>query len=391
MRGITYIINGSVVTPTGIISPGYVGLSNGCIAEVGPMDALCASSDSETIDVLGCLVLPGLIDIHTHGSGGLEVLTADWQDMAKLARNMLRFGVTSFLPTLTATRLQTMYQTTKAARIAQGKSHGGANILGVYFEGPYMNPEYRGAQPLEHVRNPVPGEYLPLLDECEDMLRIMLVAPELPGALKLIEECTSRGIIAALGHCKPTYELAKQAVASGADHAVHAFNACPDFKKRDPGLAGAFLNSEQMYIEIIADGNHLHPAAIEIAYKLKGPDKMILISDSVPLAGLPDGVYECWDQHIEIRGSRANLADSPGVLAGSVAGLNQCLGVAVSDVGIPLENAVQMASTTPAKRLGLQSKGRIEPGLDADIAVLNRDYSARMTLVGGKVGFRQDD
>lgn len=389
MSQITYLINGRVVTPRKLIEPGYVAFAAGQITAVGPMEELQPPMGAEVIDVADRLVLPGLIDLHTHGYGGIDVETMDRQQFLDLAQHMLSLGVTAFLPTLSATDLKTMYERAELVRWIQGQAHNGANVLGIYFEAPYMNPVYRGAQALEHVRDPLPAEYLPLFDACGDVLRIVLIAPELPGAMDFIRECVRREIVPALGHCQPSYEVAKEAINAGADHLVHAFNAVPDFKKRDPGVIGAFLNSDHVYLEVISDGHHLHRAAVELLYKFKGPDWLILVSDSAPLTGLPDGIYRGFGQEIELRGFRATLAGRPDVLAGSASGLNRCLQFAVEEVGIPLVQAVQMATSTPAKRLKLTRKGRLEPGLDADLVVLNPDYSAALTFVGGQERYRQ--
>ena len=280
-----------------------------------------------------------------------------------------------------------MYERAELVRWIQGQAHNGANVLGIYFEAPYMNPVYRGAQALEHVRDPLPAEYLPLFDTCGDVLRIVLIAPELPGAMDFIRECVRREIVPALGHCQPSYEVAKEAINAGADHLVHAFNAVPDSKKRTrrdrglsefrPCISGGYLRWPSFA-----------PAAVELLYKFKGPDWLILVSDSAPSRGFPM-IYRGFGQEIELRGFRATLAGRPDVLAGRASGLNRCLQFAVEEVGIPLVQAVQMATSTPAKRLKLTRKGRLEPGLDADLVVLNPDYSAALTFVGGQERYRQ--
>jgi N-acetylglucosamine-6-phosphate deacetylase len=310
--------------------------------------------------------------MHVHGGGGAQFMSGDPEECRRAAAFHVRHGTTALLATtLTASREQLLAAVRGIAAAADRA------IVGVHLEGPWLSPQRPGAQDAAHLREPDPLELDALL--AAGRVRLVSLAPELPGALALIERIVAAGALAALAHTDATYEQAVAGIEAGARHAVHVFNAMRPLHHRAPGVIGAVLDRGDVTCEVIADGHHVHPAVVRLLARAKGPDATVLVTDAIEAAGLPDGPYRLGDAPVEVRDGRA-LTPS-GHLAGSTLTLDAAVRNACA-WDIPLEDALRMASTTPAAVLGLR-KGRIAPGYDADLAVLDATLHPVATMVGG--------
>ncbi len=328
----------------------------------------------------GCLLLPGLTDLHFHGCRGADFSDGDAAGLRTMAEYELSRGVTQICPAgMTLDRPQLVKICRVAAEHKKARP-AGAELVGVNLEGPFLSDAKKGAQNGAWLRNPDLQLLEELLDESEGLVKLVSVAPELPGALDFIRAVKDRVRIS-VAHTACTYDQAMAAFGAGARQATHLFNGMNPFAHREPGPVGAAADSECM-VELICDGIHIHPAMVRAVFKLFGADRVILISDTMRAAGMPDGQYTLGGQDVTVRGARATLAG--GTLAGSVTDLMTCMKTAVS-FGIPLRDAVKAAAWNPARALGIDSwAGSLEPGKAANVAVLDAQLNLRCVLLRGE-------
>lgn len=315
----------------------------------------------EVLDVTGCVVAPGLVDLHVHAAGGAPC-QGPQADLAAVSRALARGGVTAYLATAFAAPLSELRALVTAPRPSEG-----ARCVGVHLEGPWLSPAAAGAQPLEALRSPDVAEALALLDAGD--VRCVTLAPELPGALDLVRALVDRGVRVSLGHSAATYAEGVAAVRAGATGVTHCFNALSPLTGREPGLVGLALTEPDLVVEVIADGVHVHPASVRALVAARGPQGVALVSDCVDGCA-PDGLLR--------DGDVLRLPD--GTLAGSALALSDAVRHVVS-WGVPLDDALAMASTTPARALGLDVA--LRPGAVADVVVLDADLRVRHVLVAG--------
>lgn len=318
------------------------------------------------IDAGGNLLLPGLIDVHTHGCIGMDTMDADFEPMCRF---YAEHGTTSFLPTTMTMGYDALERVTQAKN-----DFSGAEILGFHFEGPYISEKHKGAQNPAYIKKPSAAEFSRFKN-----VKMVTIAPESEGSAEFIRAVTPECIVS-IGHTDCTYETALEAIESGASCLTHTYNAMPPFHHRNPGPIGAAFE-KHIYAQIICDGFHISKPVVLATYKMFGADRMLLISDSIRSAGLPDGEYESGGLKVFLKDGAARLAD--GTIAGSSATLLDCVKKAV-EFGIPLDDAVRMASRTPAELLGVK-KGRIEPGYDADLLITDRELNIKTVITAGKV------
>ncbi len=316
-------------------------------------------------DLGGKILIPGFIDIHTHGCMGYDTMDADFSPMCRF---YAQHGTTSFLPTAMTMGYDALARVCKA-----NKNCDGANIVGLHFEGPYISAKYKGAQNENHIKAPSVEEFKQFKG-----VSLINVAPEVDGCLDFIRE-VSHFCVVSIGHTDCDYETAIKAIDSGAKCLTHTFNAMPPLHHRNPGPIGAGAE-RHIYAQIIGDLLHLHKSVLLAAYRMFGADRLILISDSLRCTGLPDGKYESGGLEIVLKDGLARLVD--GTIAGSVATVWDCVKNA-SSVGIPFYEAVDMASRNPADLLGLK-KGRIEVGYDADLLILDNETQISSVIIGGE-------
>jgi N-acetylglucosamine-6-phosphate deacetylase len=384
-------ITGGVLVAPGLPElPGAVLLDGRTIAAAGP--DVVAPADTPRLAANGGYVVPGFVDVHVHGGGG-----ADFMDgTADAARTVCRFhasgGTTALLATTAAAPLQELLDVMATVDAARRDGTGGAAILGVHLEGPYFAGTKHGCHLPGEVRPPRREEYLALLDRYPGLVRWMTLAPELPGALELIGALRIRGAVAAAGHTEATEPEIERAVAAGLAHATHLYCAMStivkDGPRRIPGLVEVALASDSLTTEVIADGHHLAPSLLRLAWRAKGPERLLLVSDAMRAAGMPDGTYTFGPPHgtpAIVAGGVARTLDNTGY-ASSTARACDLVRTMVHRAGCPLGDAVRMASLTPATVLGLANrKGRLAPGWDADLAILDRQLNVRATVVAGEV------
>jgi N-acetylglucosamine-6-phosphate deacetylase len=347
------------------------------------------------IDLDGAALGPGWIDLHVHGADGVELMPADGSleggdqeaVVGRIARFLARHGVTGFLPaTVTASMPATEIAIGRVRRARQG-STGGARVLGVHLEGPFLSAERLGAQSPAYCVPPTPAAVDRLISLVEGLPCIVTMAPEVPGGLAAIRAFARTGAVVAVGHTVADTEQAEAAFAAGATHVTHMFNGMPPMHHRRPGVVGAALLAEGVRVELIADGVHLHPTIVRLAIAVKGADGVILVSDAMAATGCADGEYVLGPAKVSVRDGVARLES--GALAGSTLTLDRAVDNVARWTG-DLGAAWQMASLTPARQLGVADRlGRLAPGCLADLVALDGDGRVVLTMVGGEVVYRQ--
>ena len=374
-----YYIKGTIYAQNRIIQNARMAVAEtGKIRAIGGAD-LPIPDGAEVRDVSGLLVLPGFIDIHIHGGSGFGVMNATFADLDGISRFHASTGTTTFLATTSTGSLERLTEALKTAAAAIGKTSG-AELAGIHLEGPYLDATRRGAQSLEHLRLPVPDEIESLLEAAKGHIRIVTLAPEIPGGYAAVRQLAQKGVTVSIGHSNATYEQVEEAVRNGVHHTTHHFNGMSPFHHRDPGVAGAGLMMPELTTELICDGIHVHPAAAKFLFETKSPDRVCLVTDAVPLAGMPDGVY---GNHI-VKDGAIRLADS-GSLAGSSLSTLQAMKNAMRFTGWPLEKVLPSLTSVPARQAGLsESKGALAEGKDADFLLLTPDLQLVSTYVRGK-------
>ena len=340
---------------------------------------------ARVIDAHHLTLIPGLIDVHIHGGFGRS-FQGDSEDIGQLARDLPRWGVTTVLPTLGAVpRAELASAVGRLVRYMRTAERG-CRFAGIHLEGPYFNPKRKGAQHAEAIRLPDVAEVRALLDAARGQIRLMTIAPEMPGAADVLRVLDAAGVMASVGHSEATLDTLVAATRLGLRHATHTFNAMLGLQHRSPGTVGAVLSLDEIECELIADGVHVDPTVLRVAWKAKGTDGIVLVSDATAVAGMPDGSYDQGHRVVLVSNGRATLAD--GTLAGSCTPLIRGVKTMVEDCGVPLATAVQMATANPARSAGCsQRTGTIAVGKDADLVLIDEAFEPRLTMVRGAVEF----
>ena len=383
------IIGGSIVTPAEIIAAGIILCEDNRLKFVGSAKDAAPEPNSLIFDATNKFVLPGFIDTHVHGSGGDDVMTAGAAGMQRAGRKMLASGTTAWLPTTIAAKHEEILFAIEETAKAENSPDPMANILGIHLEGPFLNIKFKGAQPDEGIRDPNFDELEELLKVADGRIKIMTLAPELPGSMEMIGILKSKNIVASLGHSECDYDTALAAIDAGATYATHLFNAMSGVHHRKPGLAACCLNEPGICAEIILDGVHVNPQMARLALRNKGREGLALITDATTAQGCGDGIYQLGKFSVQVKGSLCTLMDGV-TIAGSVLTMNRAVMNAVDFMNVNLLDAAYMAALMPAKRCGVAAtKGSLEAGKDADLAILNADYSVAATVVNGVLAFAQ--
>jgi N-acetylglucosamine-6-phosphate deacetylase len=358
-----------VLTPAEELVDGWVAVRGGQIEAVGDGEPPAAAEAAA-----GAVVVPGFVDLHVHGGGGEDFMSGDAAAAERAARFHARHGTTGLLATTVSAPREALAGALRGVAAARDPV-----LLGVHLEGPWLSEKRRGAQPAEHLRAPDLGELAELAEA--GPLRMVSLAPELPGALEAVAAIAAAGAVPALAHTDATYEQAVAAIEAGARHAVHVFNGMRPLHHREPGVLGAVLESG-LSCELILDGHHVHPVAARLLHRLKGAEQTVLITDAIAATGMPDGDHALGGAPIRVTAGRAETLD--GHLAGSTLTMDAAVRHAVEWLEFPLAVAVAMASTTPARVIGLADrKGRLAPGFDADLVLLDEALQPAGVWVGG--------
>jgi N-acetylglucosamine-6-phosphate deacetylase len=375
------IINAKIITPEHSIPQGWLLARDSKIAAIGVQTPPNISGIS-VIDAQGLTLLPGFIDIHVHGAVGADTMDADPESLRQMSVFFARQGVTGFTPTtLTSSHQQTL-AALQTIKLMMNAPHEGAAILGCHLEGPYLNLEKSGAQNTQHIRRAEWAEATLYLDV--DVIRLISIAPEFEENHWLIGECVRRGVTVSVAHTNATYQQMQNAIAMGITHATHTYNAMTGLHHREPGVLGAVMESKDVRCELIADNIHVHPAAMNVLWRAKGKDKLVLITDSMQAAGMPEGIYKLGDYDVTVANGSATIAN--GSLAGSIITMQKAVRNFMLATGEALENMWQVMTLNPARAIHLaHRKGSLEIGKDADMVLVNDELDVCLTIVGGKV------
>ena len=340
-----------------------------------------ASGDSETLDAAGCYVIPGLVDVHFHGCVGEDFSDATPDGLQRMADYELSQGVTYICPAGMTLLEPELTAICKNAAAHRSKNAGGAELVGLHLEGPFLSMAKKGAQNGDFLHAPDVAMLRRLQEAAEGCVKLVTVAPEEPGGLDFVKAATADGIHVSVGHTTADYDTASAAFAAGADHATHLYNGMPPLHHRDPAVIGAASDASHVMPELICDGVHIHGSVVRLTFQLFGKERVILISDSLRATGMPDGQYPFGGQEIEVHGNRATIVGHPETLAGSVTSLMGCLRQAVA-FGIPLEDAVRACSYNPARSIGIEDRtGSLEEGKEASFVLLDQDTLAIRAIV----------
>jgi N-acetylglucosamine-6-phosphate deacetylase len=354
-------------------------VSDGKIAAIGHGPA---PSDETRIDAGGRLVFPGFIDLHVHGTHGCAVMDAREESIRTMAQVFARHGVTSFLPTTWTASPDATRSALETVSRCVGPQRDGATVLGAHLEGPYLNPEKCGAQQRQHIRQADVRETKTLLDL--DVIRLAALAPEYEENRQFMMECICRGVAVSAAHTDATFALMNEMVGRGLHQVTHMFNAMSPLHHRAPGVVGAGLSLRSIRCELIADNLHVHPVVMDILYRIKGPEGIILITDAVEAAGQPDGEQTVDGRPVVVSNGTVCLPD--GTLAGSTLTMDRALRNLAQATGEKIEDLWQATSLNAARAIGIEDrKGQLAVGMDADFAILEADGRVHMTIAEGRV------
>lgn len=366
--------NAVIFAPEGWLEGGFR-IEGGRFAEILP------GLTEGDIDLCGANVIPGLVDIHTHGNSGADFSDGDAEGLKTMAAFLARHGITGFAPTSMTLPYETLAAAFETARVLHDdRPEGCARIPGIHMEGPFLSEKRKGAQNADYLQAPDFAAFRCLYDGCGALIRIVDVAPELPGAAAFAEEAGKLCTVS-VAHTDAGYEEAAGIFDAGASHLTHLFNAMPSIHHRSPGVIGAASERENVLAELICDGLHVHPSAVRMAFRLF-PGRICLVSDSLSCCGMPDGRYELGGQEVILKEGAATLPD--GTIAGAISNLYEDMRNAIR-FGVPAEEAIRAATINPAGALGAgQELGSIECGKLADFVVCGRDLSLREVYIGGQ-------
>lgn len=379
---LTQIINGQILTPQGWLKDGSVLISDGKILEITNSDL--AVIGATVIDAKGMFIVPGFVSMHCHGGGGHDFTEGTTEAFKEAVAAHLKHGSTTIFPTLSSTTFENIRLAAATCDQLMAED-ADTTIMGLHIEGPYLNENMAGTQWKEFLKNPDPEEYKALVESTKCIKR-WDISPELPGAHDFARYMTSKGILTAITHTEAEYQEIKDAFAAGFTHAAHFYNAMPGFHKRREykyeGTVESVYLMDDMSVEVIADGVHLPATILKLVYKVKGVEKTCLVTDSLKFAGYTGETIN--DPNYVIENGVCKWADRQ-TLAGSIATADVLVQTMVKKAGIPLEDAVRMASETPARLTGIaDSKGTLEKGKDADIVILDNDVNVRCVFTKGK-------
>ncbi|MEM3562944.1 MAG: N-acetylglucosamine-6-phosphate deacetylase [Candidatus Jordarchaeaceae archaeon] len=379
---------GRILTPSREISNGVILVQGSKIVSLGVNGELTVPQDAKTLNFEDKIAVPGFLDIHIHGGGGHDVMEASEEATISLALFASRHGVTSLLPSTVSAPHNSLLKVVRILGEMVGRETGGAEVLGINLEGPYINPKMRGAHNYKHIRPPSVGEFKDLWKMSGEQLKIVTQAPELEGAEKLLAELRKLGVVAAVGHSDATYSEVLEAVSLGLSHVTHIFNGMRGFHHREPGAVGAALLSDKLTAEVISDNIHVHPEAVRLLTKVKDPSLIVLVTDSIMAAGMPDGEYRLGSRRVTVKNGVCRLKS--GSLAGSTLTMDVAIRNTMQATGLPLQVVLGMATVNPARVIGVHDrKGSLAPGKDADITIIDSEVNIYATMVKGKMVYRK--
>jgi N-acetylglucosamine-6-phosphate deacetylase len=392
MKALKAIVAGTIYTPMEAIPNGVILIDGSRITKVGPKDETKIPPGTEVVDHSDRIVAPGFVDLHIHGAAGHDLMDGNPEAVAAVGAYLARHGATGYLATtVTASLDRTLHaakalgEIIRASQTSPGAADktAGALPLGIHFEGPFLNVEKRGAHLASQIQKPSTETLAKMLDAAGGTARVLTLAPEIEGALAVLELARSRGLRVGIGHSNATFEEAERAIAAGATHAAHIYNAMRPFLHRDSGIIGAVLIDDRICAELICDGVHVEANAIRLLVKAKGIERVLLVSDSVSGAGMPDGNYRLGNFTVHVAGGVCRTVE--GNLAGSTLTLDAAVRNLSNFTGLTYQQCLPCATLNPARLLGIdKQKGVIAAGTDADLAILDREHYVTQTYVRGQ-------
>lgn len=381
------LIGGTIITPFRVVKNGIIIIDGNKISELGKSSDIKIPDETEIIDVSGRMICPGFVDLLVHGGGGFGFADENLESIEKVSKYSLQHGSTSVLASLFAKPEKLLLKDLR--RLADYiESHPNSNIRGIHMEGPYLNKQFKGAMNANYLWTPTVQSWNKLWEASKGYIKIMTIAPELPGSSLVMRAAAQQGVVLSIGHSMATYDEIEIAIDNGAAHVTHIFNAMSPFHHRHPGIILSSLLRNELKIELIADTLHVHPAVMELLLKLKGANGIILVSDSIRAGGMHEGEYEFADQKVYMRAKKAYLED--GTLAGSTLTLNIAVKNMVETANAKITEAIRMASLNGAKVVNFEhKKGILAVGKDADIVILNNEYEVETTILGGEIVYQK--
>lgn len=364
---------GRVITPARVLAPGWLLVEGDRVADVQqgppPRDA--------DVDLASYTLVPGYVDSHVHGGGGAAFDGGDPEAAATVARTHLGLGTTTMTASLVTDTPAALARSLRALSPLVDD----AVLAGLHLEGPWLSPRHAGAHQPDLLIEPSPSDVDGLVEAADGHLRMVTLAPELPGGLDAVRRLTSAGVVAAVGHTDATYDQARAALDAGASVGTHLFNAMRGIHHREPGPVTALLEDPDAFVELIADGVHVHPAVLRLAGTRK-PKRAVLVTDAMAAAGVGDGDYDLGPMQVEVRDGVARLAGQ-GAIAGSTLTMATAVRFAVHVAGLPIEDVIHAATAAPAAMLGIEGVGSLLPGFRADVVALDEDLEVRRVMRAG--------
>ena len=361
------------------IEKGSLLIENGIIKEINPSE----TKVQKAIDCKGLYVSPGFVDVHIHGAGGHDTMDGTFEAINEISKTICKYGTTSFTPTTMTMSADDILKSMMSIKKAKIEGTDGAIVLGAHLEGPFISPSAIGAQNPNYLISPSYENFESMTGDAIDAVVSITMAPEVEGAKELASILSSKGIRCSMGHTKATYEQAIDGIKHGFCHSTHLFNAMTGFTHREPGVVGATFDSD-ITTETISDGIHISYPSLRVAYKQKGTDKTLLVTDAMCACGMPDGTYALGGQPVIVKNGAARLEN--GALAGSILTLNRAIKNLYDNTDYPLYEIVKMASYNGAKYCRVDDrKGQIKENFDADLTIFDENIDVKMTIIGGKV------
>jgi N-acetylglucosamine-6-phosphate deacetylase len=385
MSGDVLIYNVTLCLPAGPRPKGWLLAQGGHITHLGWREPP-PSADAERLDAGGLWLAPGLIDLHAHGARGCDTMDATPDALRSMARFYASHGVTGFLATTMSASAEHILTALRNVAIVMAQGTGGAALLGAHVEGPYLDLNKRGCQDAAQIRGAHVGEYETFF--ATGVVRLITLAPEVPGSQELIRYAIEQGVRVAAGHTRATFDQMCAAASLGVSQVTHLYNGMELMHHRKPGAVGAALTLEELTCQLIADRTHVHPAILRLTVRAKGLDGVLLVTDAMGGAGMPDGEYRLGEIAVSVRQGVARTAE--GALAGSTLTLDQAVSNMMVAADLTLPQALRLASLNPARALGIAGrKGRLAVGYDADLILVDTDVTVHLTLVEGQIVYRR--
>ena len=361
------------------IENGSVLIRKGKIEKINPD----ITEDENVIDAQGLYLSPGFIDVHIHGAGGCDTMDGTVESLNTIAKTIANFGTTSFLPTTMTCALDDIKKAVEAASECMNKGTEGANVVGVHLEGPFISPSMIGAQNPNFIEKPSINAFNYIVGENSSTIKSITLAPEVEGAQELIEYLRKLNIVVSIGHSKATYDQAIEGIKWGIEHSTHLYNAMTAFHHREAGIVGAIFDTD-ITTETISDGIHISYPSLRVAYKQKGFNKVLLVTDAMMACGMPEGKYALGGQDVFVKDGAARLKE--GNLAGSILTLDKAIKNVYKNSNYELHDIVRMATYNGAKHCGVEAtKGLIKEGYDADLVLFDEDINIKKVIIGGNI------